>query len=107
MGSFSNLTYLDLSDNFGTRDSSGTVNTEGIKELSSRMSQTMKLRTFLIARNSLCDESITYIFDAVANMPQIQSVDVSGNLFSEIGAEAVNRAVLSHSFTLGHRSSRE
>lgn len=103
LGSFSSLTYLDLSDNFAIRDSSGTVNREGIRELSSRLSQTMKLKTLILARNGLCDDSITYIFDAVAAMPQIQTVDVSGNYCHEMGAEAVKRAILSHSLNLGRR----
>ena len=103
LGTYSSMTYLDLSDNFITRDTSGTFNTTGIKELSNRMSQTMKLNTLLLARNSLCDESIKYVFDAVAMMPQMQTVDISGNLCGEMGAEAIKNAIISHSVTLGNR----
>lgn len=103
LGCFSSLVYLDLSDNFICRDSSGSVNLEGFRELCHRISQTMQLKTLNLARNELCDDSFVYLFEAVAVMVQIQTVDVSGNFCQEMGAEAVKKTIISHSINLGSR----
>lgn len=103
LGCFSSLVYLDLSDNYICRDSSGSINLQGIRELSSRISQTMKLKTLNLARNELCDDSFVYIFEAVATMLHIQTVDVSGNCCHEMGTEAVKSAIISHSLNFGSR----
>jgi hypothetical protein len=103
LGCFSSLVYLDLSDNFICRDSSGSVNLQGFRELCHRISQTMKLKTLNLARNELGDDSFVYIFEAVAVMLQIQTVDVSGNFCQEMGAEAVKKAIISHSLNFGSR----
>jgi carotenoid cleavage dioxygenase-like enzyme len=63
----------------------------------------MKLKTLNLARNELCDDSFVYIFEAVAVMLQIQTVDVSGNFCQEMGAEAVKKAIISHSLNFGSR----
>jgi hypothetical protein len=72
LGTFSSLTYLDLSDNYPERDASGTINMQGMKELCGRISQTMKLKTLNLARNELSDDSFVYIFEAIETMPQVR-----------------------------------
>jgi Ran GTPase-activating protein (RanGAP) involved in mRNA processing and transport len=96
LGTTSNITYLDLSDNCGRRDPFGDHNFEGIRTLSIKLCQSFQLKTLKLARNGLWDDDFVVLFDAIAKMVNLQYVDVSGNHCGELGAEAVKNAMISH-----------
>jgi Ran GTPase-activating protein (RanGAP) involved in mRNA processing and transport len=104
LGNNSHLIYLDLSDNIIGFDTDRVRNLEGLRQLMNRISLTPNLKTLSLARNALCDDCFTLIFNVIATMPQIQNVDVSGNYCSGPGAEAVKRAILGHGLFLDKRS---
>ncbi len=65
LGVFSALEELDISDNFLGLDPTGRFNAEGVLLLSRQVSQTLGLRILRLARNSLRDEDITHLGEAV------------------------------------------
>jgi len=101
LGIYSNLTYLDLSDNFGGLDPVGDKNSEGVKALAGQLARTLNLRVLKLARNFLGDDDFILICDAMSSMPRLQILDLAGNNCHGVGAEALKDAIISHS-TLSH-----
>jgi hypothetical protein len=97
LGVFSNLIYLDLSDNFGGLDPTGHPNSEGIDAFSKSLAATLKLRVLKLARNSLGDDEIGFISKAIQFMPFCQVLDLSGNQCHGVGMDFLKEAILSHS----------
>ena len=97
MGSNSLLIYLDISDNCIGCDENGIINLEGVRLISLQMPQTKHLKRVNFARNGLCDDAICYIFNAISMMPHLQHIDISGNSFGSVGANAIKLAILNHS----------
>ena len=102
LGVYSKLEELDLRDNFLGLDPTGRYNSEGMLLLSSQISKTMSLRSLRIARNSLRDEDIGYLAEAIASMPKLQVLDLSGNLFTGIGVGYLKDMIISHSALTGN-----
>lgn len=97
LGVYSKLEELDLSDNFLGLDPTGRFNSEGMMLLSRQISQTLGLRRLRLSRNSLRDEDITHLAEAVCSMPKLQELDISGNHCTGIGMVALKQAIISHS----------
>jgi Ran GTPase-activating protein (RanGAP) involved in mRNA processing and transport len=80
LGIYSNLTYLDVSDNLGGYDANGRSSSEGIEAFTKILNQTMKLRTLKIARNYLYDKEIDMISTSIHYLSEFQDLDISGNM---------------------------
>ena len=100
-GTYSQICYLDLSDNPLDVDANNVKSLEGVRQLSMVMAQTGTLKTIKLARCGLCDDALVLVFTAIARMDHVQTVDVSGNDCGELGAEAVKEAIFSHGLSLG------
>jgi Ran GTPase-activating protein (RanGAP) involved in mRNA processing and transport len=100
-GPHSRIAYLDLSDNPLDLDVNNTKSMEGIQQLTMMMAQTSTLKTVKFARCGLCDDALVLVFTAIGRADHIQTVDVSGNEMSELGAEAMKAAIVSHGLPLG------
>ena len=101
LGPFSHMIYLDLSDNPLDVDGNNVRNLEGIRQLTMMISQTHTLKTLKLARSGLCDDSVVMVFNAVATMCNLQTVDMGGNDSGETGAIAMKAAIVSHGLSLG------
>jgi hypothetical protein len=97
LGPYSNMTYLDLSDNLGGLDPRGQKTSEGVQAIALCMGHSLHMRVLKLARNFLRDDHITCIADVLHNMPQFQDLDLSGNYCHQTGAKALKLAIISHS----------
>jgi Ran GTPase-activating protein (RanGAP) involved in mRNA processing and transport len=97
LGAFSNLQELDLRDNYLGLDPSGNFNSEGMMLMSRQLTTTKTLKILKLARNALRDEDITWLCGAIAFMPNMQELDISGNQLTGIGMTSLKEAIISHS----------
>lgn len=93
-GVYSSMTYLDLSDNRGGLGSFNEANSTGIATLSKHLSQTLHVKVLKLARNHLTDECFQHLGNAISCMHTLQFIDLSGNLCTVLGAEALKEAML-------------
>jgi Ran GTPase-activating protein (RanGAP) involved in mRNA processing and transport len=101
LGISSSLTYLDLSDNFGGLNPVGDKSNEGMLALSNQLIKTLNIRYLKLARNSLDDEDVIILSQAIMSIPSLQLLDLAGNNIHGVGAEALARAIKSHSTLTG------
>ncbi len=97
LGPFSNMTFLDLSDNIGGLDPRNQRNSEGIKAITLCLGHSLHMRVLKLARNFLRDEDVVCIAEVLHNMPQFQDLDLAGNYCRQGGAKALKLAIISHS----------
>ena len=97
LGAYSALQELDLRDNFLGLDPSGRFNSEGMMLMSRQLTTTSSLKILKLARNGLRDEDITWLANAIAFMPNMQELDVSGNQLTGIGMMSLKDMIISHS----------
>ena len=97
LGAFSALQELDLRDNFLGLDPSGRFNSEGMMLMSRQLTTTSTLKILKLARNGLRDEDMTWLANAIAFMPNMQELDVSGNQLTGIGMISLKEMIISHS----------
>ena len=101
LGISSSLNYLDLSDNFGGLNPLGAKSSEGMSALSNQLIKTLNIRYLKLARNSLDDEDVIILSQAIKSIPTLQLLDLAGNQIHGVGAEALAGAVKSHSTLTG------
>lgn len=105
LGSFSSMTYLDLSYNMAGLDPLGRQSSEGIAALAMALKQSLHMRVLKIAENNLVDDDFVHLADALEAMPQFQDLDVACNQCRTNGARALKTAIISHSIFADERYS--
>ncbi len=95
-GHDSKIEYLDLNDNRVGMDPAGHRNSEGMLRFAYQLPHTLHLRVLKLARNSLGDEDIEHLCDALTHVSTLQVLDLAGNYCQGIGMEFVAEMILSH-----------
>ena len=95
-GHESKIEYLDLNDNRVGMDPDGHRNSEGMLRFAYQLPHTLHLRVLKLARNSLGDEDIQLLCDALTHVSTLQVLDLAGNYCQGIGMEFVAEMILSH-----------
>jgi Ran GTPase-activating protein (RanGAP) involved in mRNA processing and transport len=101
LGVLSSIINLDLSDNQACFDPLNKYNTNGIAAIATCMSSSLHLKTLKLARNSIDDDGVELLANAINNMPNFQELDLSGNLCRIRGCIALQKTILNHSLFSG------
>jgi len=96
IGTGSNLEELDISDNLIGKDPFGQPASDGISTLCTQLMNTLRMRVLRLARNSIMDDDIATIANAVSVIPTLQILDLSGNQCAFFGARALKYMLMSH-----------
>lgn len=96
IGTGSLLEELDICDNRIGRDPMGHPASDGIATLCTQLMNTQNMRVLRVARNDIQDDDVATISAAVAVMPSMQILDLSGNHCGFFGARALKFMLMSH-----------
>jgi len=96
IGTGSMLEELDICDNHIGKDPFGEPASDGISTLCTQLMNTQHMRVLRVANNSIMDDDIATIANAVMFIPTMQILDLSGNQCSFFGAQAIKFMLMSH-----------